>query len=299
MNVRFNMNDAAITTSFKDALTDAPRQLQINVKFSRELNFVYPAVAAVLLWLAQGAVQRGGGIILDRILGNPDLNDVQNFIRACVDELKGFVREELKKQLIQNEMVKLQSAFESAIRNLKDYGKLPANAREDNRFLVQDALVRSGEVMSLAAHFGMIGVFVYASAVSARSMAYLTLDQVPLAKDTLREGIRHVKDVLFLHELIWRPTNRIHDADYIVVDGPNDNHEITVLFVFTKDGKEIKSPAVVIPQDADYMAQAIAKMPFWEKLLDEAEREYEDVMKETLIPLTAVMQEWTKAIEQP
>lgn len=251
---------------------------------------------AVAVWLAQGAVQYVGGLAMSRILGHPSLSDVDSLIRNSIKELMDWISEELRRQIDENELRKLQSQFESVIRNLKAFDRLSDAEQPTGRYLLQDAVIKSGEAMSLAGKFWLSGSAVYANCVSTRLIALQalgTLDGLTtvksLVKDLVEEGCTTLEPLLTANEKVWLPASRVGAATWSC---GGENQYISQKMCWSwcsKDGRPLGG--IANPQDPEASAKA-----FRDKLLAEATVEYKNVMNMTNIPLAAIMGEWKKLV---
>lgn len=254
------------------------------------------AVPTVAIWLAQGAVQYVGGLALARILGHPNLADIEAMIKQAVEEIKAFVKAELAKQITEMELRRLRGSLDSAITSLRDYDAVADKDKPKRRDLLQKAIEKSQDVMELAKLLEMNAAFVYVDAASVKSLAASVLAKLdrttyPETKTALQTATQTLLPILEKHKASWLPENRIV---YVGVM-KQDRHYAQV--VFKKDGVIIRGK---IQHVGDRSLPTIEKLlerhreEFRKELIAQARKEYENVMDSTTVPLMNVVAEWRK-----
>lgn len=256
--------------------------------------------ATVAMWLAEGAVSYIGGLAMSKILGDPSLSDIATLIRSSIEEIKTFIRQELQRQIDENEIRVMKSQFESVIRNLKDFDLMPKPDRKKYRYLLENAFTESGVVMSLASKFEMNGIFVYANSTSTRILALAAqskLDGVRVPAAVVKRTLTEARDVMLpllkQHEESWLPENRISEVK-VYCDSQMDPRGFpTCVFSCYKDGqlRQLYRRAPTVDEGVD-QAKENFRRPIW----DEAQSEYLNAMNLSKVPLLAVLGKWEKLI---
>jgi hypothetical protein len=260
--------------------------------------FDFGAIGAVSILLAKGALEYIGSRAMAQILGHPELRDMEGVIRNAIEELKNYIREELKKQIEENEIIKMAASLDSAVRNLNQYGSASNEEKPKLRFLLEDAFIKSGDAMSLASKFKINSIYIYMNAVSLRLLTltcFYLLEHVESHKNaaitTVQEAESTVGAILEQHETSWDPEGRVsqqpeHEASR---PEPEYGYQGYCIVWFYKDGcrREMNWISYPCPDWPDIWN-------FRATLLAEAKAEKANIMNVVKPPLLAIIQEWRK-----
>jgi hypothetical protein len=127
-----------------------------------------PAVIAVLLALAKGALQYLGGQAMKSIMGNPDLRDIERVVRSAIDEINASTRIAID----ENEIRQLIQSMEAIFSNLRDYAELKHRKDQlDNEFLITDAILKTNDAAFQCASLKIPAILCFANAVSLNLLA--------------------------------------------------------------------------------------------------------------------------------
>ena len=100
----------------------------------------FGSVAAFVgLALLEGAIAYVGGKLMAKALGEPSIRDVRVWIDNAVADLKEFVSDELRRQLIQQSVQEMVTDLTAINTNLYHYASLSKQNRERNRFLLENS----------------------------------------------------------------------------------------------------------------------------------------------------------------
>jgi hypothetical protein len=269
-------------------LTNGARHLSASV-------YVEPITTAVVaMWLAEGAVAYVGGQLLGKLLGDPSLRDISKLIKRAVEEIKQFVRAELRRQIEENEITRMEAALDAAFRNLRQYSIASQGNPQEGVFLLENAILSAGELMSLSRRFGINASTIYSNAVSLRAMSFVAYSKIKSlpqyeqnALDTLEEGIAHISTVSAELYESWEPSKRI--------GGPHiasSNQQRKRWVVFTLDGRQVVGREVSFTGDIGAEIEALRAEVF---AIGEAERATVDGT--VIDPLRVVALSWRKTMK--
>lgn len=272
---------------------------QMDNQGESHLTVVIPAAAvAVAIWLAQGAVSYVGGTLMSKVLGHPSLSDVQNLIKNSIDELKNYIRDEVQRIIEENETTKMVASLNSIMRNLKQYDKFTDIEKPAYKFLLENAVIDAGNLMSLAEK--KVGtVFIYANAASLRAIAFIALEKLSTHKkktsigaiDTLKEATEHVKSVDSYLKNTWSVINRLKPYEQWI-ERCFESPEVTLCYYYCKKDSQdflfLSSKSHLPPSTVNDEYTKVVEFPVMQ--------EYYNVSEHTLGPLYAIISSWKKII---
>jgi hypothetical protein len=119
-------------------------------------------INGVLGYIGETAFEQAMGLSVEAV-------DLRPYIRQAVAEVKKFVRQEIIKDINENELVKMEAAYDALVRNINNYSVFMPAEQVDNRYLIQDAELRSNELRALAQQFGVPSALIFVQTISLRT----------------------------------------------------------------------------------------------------------------------------------
>lgn len=146
--------------------------------------------AWVAAQLAAGALSYLGGRALASVMEQPAYDDVQSMIRQAVDDLKKFIRDEIRKAVEEDKIKDLESDAQTVTDSLKRYAKLPADLKERYRYLLEYSDTATLHGINLSEKYDLATLPIYASFVSLRILLIKAFYDQDKRREPMR-GIRH------------------------------------------------------------------------------------------------------------
>jgi len=136
--------------------------------------------------LAGGVIAYIGGMAFARVIGEPSMGELAQIIRNAVQEIKEFIREELRRALAEEVLLALEASTEATYRNLKRYAAASASDRRNYRYLIEAADLDTNRGIALAQKYELNALPVYANFVSLRALAIRAFYEVDRNKPAMR-----------------------------------------------------------------------------------------------------------------
>ena len=260
---------------------------------NQHILFIEPiTTTTVALWLAEGAVAYLGGMAMGAILGHPSLNDIAKLLRECVEELKNFVRDELKRQFAEQDFLHMTAALASVRDNLRNFDLVADSAKPQVVFMAQDAYLKAGEVMSLSNEYGLNGLTIYANATSLRMVSLAAQSRVlpsgtlrATMEETLRTSESAIANQLQIYSESWNPDKRVSQ----VVRGPASSWDGTYQPAPMSNWCAVDGVWEEAPHGTDALA-------FRNQLIERVRGDSEKRVAVLAGPMANVVESWRKAV---
>ena len=176
-------------------LLASPFSLSV-ISHSRAEPLTFTALAAFVgLNLLKGAISYVGGRLLAEVLGQPTITDVRLWIGAAVDELKGFISEELRTSLTASAIDKMRLELSGIRENFYHYASLSPENRHNYRFLLEHSSVHTSRLVHGSVQHDQ-AFFVTTTAVAYRLFVLRTFFIVDKDKGHIRSAQSMVDNVL-------------------------------------------------------------------------------------------------------
>lgn len=148
--------------------------------------------AMIATALAEGALSYIGGEALKNVLGRPAYENIPGMIRDAVEELKVFIRDELRKALDEIVIQELEAEARALQVDLNRYSEVPENLKRDYKYLLESSDLSTSRGITHAEPYGISALPIYVSFVSLR----IHVIQAFYELDHSRENLRNFAEAL-------------------------------------------------------------------------------------------------------
>jgi hypothetical protein len=260
------------------------------------------------LWLAQGAVAYVGGKILGSILGDPSLRDAERWIADAVEEIKAFVRAELRAQLTELHAKTLRANLTGAVNQLLYFSKATTQDAAMFRSQLDDAYNMSRAAADLAKEYqlALLPIFVSATSLSLLTLsARFQLDKstahssmMLILVESARKFLREQSDRLLNDWVKFLKPGPVEKTTVRTLPSREDRRDFETLFFCRLHGKWVELKRIPPGLGGENYDEATADVPSRYALLVEKQRaKAESRWASVFVPIQAVEAEWEKLRE--